>query len=71
MSWYENQQKGLGREYLVSVTDCLKLLEINPFAYASIHLQIRKINTKRLPYSLYYIIENKEVTVFALTHSSH
>jgi len=72
MGWYEKQSKGLGIRYLASVTDCFKLLVKNPFAFAKIYLQIRKINTAKFPYSLYYYIneQKNEVTVFAVIHKN-
>ncbi len=72
MDWYENKQKGLGKKYLNSFTNSIKLLIKNPFAFAVIFMEIRKVNTKRFPYSLFYQIDEKQnvVVVFAVIHSS-
>jgi toxin ParE1/3/4 len=69
MDWYENEQKGLGRKYLNSVTDCFKAILKNPLAFATIFLKIRKANTKKFPYSVFYQIGGNEVIVFAVIHS--
>jgi len=71
IDWYEERSKGLGKLLLVSFKDCIKLLIKNPFAFAKIYNEIRKINTKKYPYSFYYLIDEnlKEVTVFAVLHS--
>jgi hypothetical protein len=70
MDWYESQQKGLGIKYILSVRACLKLILKNPFVFAIIYLKIRKANTKKFPYSLYYTINelNNEIITFAVIH---
>ena len=70
MYWYLKQQKGLERKFLDKVKDCLLLLEKNPLAFSIVHLQIRKVTTKTYPYSLYYFIEDKIVTIFAVIYNS-
>jgi len=72
MDWYENKQKGLGKKYLLSVKACVKLIVKNPFAFAKIYVQIRKANTNKFPYSLYFRINeiSKELVVFAVIHNS-
>jgi plasmid stabilization system protein ParE len=70
MYWYDNHRKGLGRKFLAEVTSCLKLLSENPFSCTKLYNDIRKINTSRFPYSLFYIIEGETVTVFAVIHNS-
>ncbi len=51
--WYENEQKGLGRIYLNSVTNCFKAILRNPLAFVIIFHKIRKANTKKFPYSVF------------------
>lgn len=70
MDWYESQQKRLGTKYVLSVRACLKQILKNPFSFAMVYLEIRKTNTKKFPYSLYYLIHelNNEITIFAVIH---
>ncbi len=70
MDWYENKQEGLGTKYVLTIRVSLHLIAINPFAYARVHLKIRKANTQKFPYSLYYEINDKEVIIFAIIHNS-
>ena len=67
MDYYEDQQKGLGKRYLLSVKAATKLIIQNPFGFAKIFMEIRRVNTKKFPYSLFYSVEEeqKEVVVFA------
>ena len=68
--WYEEQKRGLGELYMLSIDKCIKLILKNPFAFAVIYLQIRKATKKKYPYSLYYRINEtaKQVTIFAVIH---
>ena len=70
--WYENIQFGLGTKFVLSIKKSLQLLLNNPFTFATVYLEIRKVNTKKFPYSIYYQVnENKNlITVFAVIHSS-
>lgn len=68
--WYEEQQKGLGKRFMISVKDCVKLIAKKPLAFAVIFLQIRKANTQKFPYSLYYIVEKNVISIFAVIHNS-
>jgi len=72
MDWYENKQKGLGKKFLLSIKTCLELIIKNPLAFAIIYRQIRKVNTKKFPYSLYFKInqKNNSLVVFAVIHNS-
>ncbi|GEM_PF-383308 len=71
-NWHESQQKGLGKKYLLSISDCVKFLLTNPFAFARIFFEIRKINTKKFPYSLYYQLNEslQEIVIFAVIHNN-
>ncbi len=72
MDWYESKQRGLGKRYLLSIKACIKLIVKNPFAFAELYLQIRKANTNKFPYSLYFRVneESSEVIIFAVIHNS-
>ena len=70
--WYEAKQQGLGSKFLLSVRNCITLIVKNPFAFAKVYLDIRKANTKKYPYSLFFSINEatKDVTIFAVFHHS-
>ena len=72
MDYYEEKQRGLGKRYLLSIKEAIRLVVRNSFAFARIYLEIRKVNTKRFPYSLFYSIEEeqKELVIFAVIHHS-
>ncbi len=70
--WYEGKKKGLGKLLILSFEKCITLIIKNPFSFALIYLQIRKANSKKFPYSLFYIINEttRIVTIFAVIHNS-
>lgn len=72
MDYYENKQKDLGKKYIFSIKSCLRLVIKNPFAFAKIFMEIRKANTKKFPYSLFYSINevDKIIILFAVIHNS-
>ena len=68
--WYENQQEGLGKAFMLSIEKKITLILKNPLAFAKIYYQIRKANTQKFPYSLFYKTEENEVVIFAVIHNS-
>jgi toxin ParE1/3/4 len=68
--WYELQQRGLGKKFMVSVKKAIYQIAKNPLAFALYFNNIRKLNTRNFPYSLYFFIENDSVIVFAISHQS-
>ncbi len=55
---------------MLAIDKCINLILNNPFSFALFYLQIRKANTNKFPYSIYFQIDesNKTVTIFAVTH---
>jgi len=70
--WYETKKTGLGITFILSVEKTIDLIVKNPFSCAVTYFQIRKANTKKFPYSLYYRVNeiSKEVIIFAVIHNS-
>ena len=59
-------------ERFSSLKDSLKLILLNPFAYAQIHLEIRRILTKKFNHALFYHIneDEKQIVIIAVLHTS-
>jgi len=74
MQWIgmRTSKKARGKKYLFSIKAIVKSIIKNPFAFAGIYLQIRKANTKKFPYSLFYRIDeiSNEVVIFGVIHNS-
>lgn len=67
-SWYEEQRKGLGEEFLSELEFFYKKLEVNPLAFGVSVGELRKLVLKRFPYVVAFEIEYKTVVVYAVLH---
>lgn len=68
-SWYERQQEGLGGEFLECVGELLEKIELMPELHQIIYHHVRRAQTRRFPFSVYYCIEADEVVVIGVLHS--
>jgi len=68
--WYEEHKKGLGKTFILSVEKRISLIVKNPLAFARIYFQIRRSNTHKFPYSLYYKVQENEIIIIAVIHNS-
>lgn len=68
--WYQNRRKGLGTEFLKEAERVFQTIEENPRQYQVVHLDIRRANLRRFPYSVYYVIHQDTVGILAVHHNS-
>ena len=65
ISFYEAQNKGLGKYFLDSILSDIESLHI----YAGIHIIISeyfRLLSKRFPFSIYYKVKDKTIYVYAV-----
>jgi toxin ParE1/3/4 len=65
---YEAEKAGLGREFAAEVTKALQDIVESPLAWPPMSATIRKRNTRRFPYGIYYAVEEDELVVVAVLH---
>lgn len=68
--WYKKKGGNLGVDFLQSVEEALKVIEINPQAFQLKHKNIRAIYTKRFPYGIFYTVIENKIIVLAVFHLS-
>ena len=68
--WYEDRREGLGIEFLEEAEQVFKKIEKNPRLYPVVHLDIRRANLRRFPYSIYFVIHQDIAGVLAVHHNS-
>ncbi len=70
--WYEGRRNGLGKLFMLSLEKRIELILKNPLGFALIYKQIRRANTQKFPYSLYYRVNENtnQVTIVAVIHNS-
>jgi plasmid stabilization system protein ParE len=68
-NWYENQQTGLGDDFLNCIDDILNRICQMPESYPIVYRDIRRSVVHRFPYAVYYRIVSSRVIVTAIFHS--
>lgn len=68
--WYENQQSGLGRRFLVAIDDVFALIQSQPMLFAISYRGVRCAPLTRFPYIVYYRLIDEGIEVIAVMHGS-
>lgn len=55
-SWYESEQKGLGKRFINETENVIKNLSVNSLLYRKIYKNIRRSLLHKFPYGIYFII---------------
>lgn len=66
--WDEHQRRGLGDEFLSALSTAIQSVLEYPERFPVVYRQMRRINLRRFPYSLFYRIYNDEIIVVACMH---
>ena len=66
--WYEQNRRGLGREFVADVDDCMERIRTFPQSYQCVHGNIRRAVTRRFPYKIFYVFEEDAVQIIAVWH---
>ena len=68
--WYEDQQTGLGVDFVARVRDVLRRIAAQPRLHAAVYQDVRKAVVSRFPYIVLYREEPAEVVVISVFHTS-
>lgn len=68
ISYYEEQQAGLGDRFRQSLEAATDLVSAHPKLGSQWKLRTRRVFPKGFPFSLVYRIEPEELVVFAVAH---
>jgi toxin ParE1/3/4 len=68
VSYYENQETGLGLDYLGEVEHAVDFLVRYPEAGAGVRGNIRRLTLPKFPYSLLYRLVEEQVRILAVAH---
>ncbi len=68
-SWYEEQNPGLGLEFLRCIDACFDVILQSPTLFQTIYKNIRRALPHRFPYGIFYIVEENKVIVLAVLHA--
>jgi len=68
--WYENEQPGLGVEFLDELRSTYNRIGDGPLKYQELRGGIRRALLRRFPYAVYFAIEADIIVVVAVLHAS-
>lgn len=68
--WYEKKQAGLGSTFLSEYEKAQSLILSNPFHYQKKYQQLRHCRLKRFPFSIYFLVNEKYISIVAVYHAS-
>ncbi|MBE9049802.1 type II toxin-antitoxin system RelE/ParE family toxin [Nostocales cyanobacterium LEGE 11386] len=69
-TWYENQEPGLGEEFLRCVDACLHFVRRNPTMYPVVYESYRRAVVRRFPYVVFYEYFDYTLIVYSVFHCS-
>jgi toxin ParE1/3/4 len=68
VSYYEQQEAGLGLDYLGEVEHAVNFLVRYPEAGGKVRGTVRRLTFPKFPYSLLYRVVEEQIRVLALAH---
>ena len=68
--WYNEQISGLGQGFLEELEKAFDSIRANPEANRRIHRELRRVLTRRFPYSAFYTVHEQSVVVVAVLHAA-
>ena len=68
--WYQQQRRGLGREFVRAVRDVFQRISANPRTHAKVYGDVRKAVVTRFPFVILYEDEGNEVLIIAVFHTA-
>ena len=70
VGYLEMRQKGLGRRFLAEIKNAESFIERFPHASEEIRPGIRKRLLRKFRYALIYVLEQDEILILAVAHTS-
>src|SRR5580658_7091607 len=69
-AWYEEQEPGLGEEFLRCVDACILSIRRNPKLHVIAHETYRRALVRRFPYTIFYEYEErrKRIVIYSVFH---
>lgn len=68
-AWYEAEAYGLGEKFIRTVHSCILHAVRDPQHFRRVHPDVRRALVHGFPYSIYFIVDDEDVSVIACTHN--
>jgi len=56
--WYEEQQRGLGAQFISEIDVAMRRIADGPLRYAKVYRTLRRVLVSRSPYTVFYLSEH-------------
>ena len=67
--WYSFQKDGLEKEFFICVEAAINWVRRDPLLFEKLdETQVRKVNTQKFPYGIYFYVEGNEINILAILH---
>ena len=66
--WYNNQRKGLGKEFFEEVNSSIDLISKNPDIWPKYLKYLHRLILKRFPYNIVYRVKPDAIEIIAIAH---
>ena len=66
--WYEQQVIGLGSQFFLAVDATLNSIQRDPLQYPVVYKDVRRALTRRFPYQVFFVINDKTIVIIAVFH---
>lgn len=67
--WYEDRSSGLGSEFLLCADAVFSAILRTPQQFPRIHRIVRRALTRRFPYEVFFVEDDKRVVVLSVFHA--
>jgi plasmid stabilization system protein ParE len=67
--WYEEQQRGLGSEFIRSIDVSLSKISRSPLLYSIALDEMRRCLLKKFPFGIFFSIESDHILIVSIFHS--
>jgi plasmid stabilization system protein ParE len=68
--WYEEQNLGLGEEFMRTVLACFHSIQKNPEIYRLVFGSYRRALVRRFPYAVFYEFTEEKMYIYSVFHCS-
>lgn len=69
MIWYDTKRENFGKELFNDFSKSINRILENPNAFTQVVKDVRKIQTKRFPYKIFYTISGNTIFIIGIYHS--
>ena len=69
VEWYENQQNGLGTQFVSVIDESVERIQQFPRMFPTVMEGVRRALTKRFPYAVYFQVSESALVVLAVLHN--